>query len=645
MTTRRELRLWLSRNGSRVVGASSWLFPATGTDEVDAAAAEGLLTRGSAATSTTSRCEHYEGLWHVKCDDADAGNPIPVRVREHRLFAAQDLTQGEVETALTRMCLVLQGVFAAASPHLVATIALVLHNHPRFPQLRVPRSVVADGAAAPFATILDAAAAQRDNAGHPTVRSALRDVARGLAALHAHDVAHGDVRLENVVALSGAEYTVTCALANVVLCCDDEPSGRLLEHVPPEALHGPVVNAPGDMWALGVLALVLLRALGVTTSQTGELDASSDESPRKTATARVQRLRDEVAALGNASYDAKRIAAVVLACLTVDASARPTAAQMVAHLEGYLCDACAARMERVRSHDEALLACVAEGHADCAATIIGGGVSPNASRDGTTALMVAAVHGHVNCVHALARSGAALNAATPAGRLAVMEAAHAGRDGAVAALLELNAAYTAVDRKGWSALVLAAAGGHTKCVEVLLARAQSDRCVNARQLQAAVTVAAHAGHADVIRRLLREVPAAAFAAPSRGRPTVLMLATTSGCADAVAALLAHGLPPNERSEDGATALHLAARRGLVPCVDLLVQHGADVNVPDARGATPLMLAAAGGFTGCVAALLAAGADAAARQPTASALTAADHAAAAGHGALAATLQAAAARPC
>jgi ankyrin repeat protein len=85
-------------------------------------------------------------------------------------------------------------------------------------------------------------------------------------------------------------------------------------------------------------------------------------------------------------------------------------------------------------------------------------------------------------------------------------------------------------------------------------------------------------------------------------------AARSGDADALAPLLAHGLPPNLTNERGDTLLMLASYHHQAATVDLLLAHGADVERINDRGQTALGAATFTRDVGIVNRLLAAGAD-------------------------------------
>lgn len=73
-------------------------------------------------------------------------------------------------------------------------------------------------------------------------------------------------------------------------------------------------------------------------------------------------------------------------------------------------------------------------------------------------------------------------------------------------------------------------------------------------------------------------------------------------------MLADGIDPDTRTDDGGTPLMTAAADNHILLVDLLIEQGADVNASDQNGITPLMAAAFQGHTDIVTSLLEKGAD-------------------------------------
>lgn len=78
-------------------------------------------------------------------------------------------------------------------------------------------------------------------------------------------------------------------------------------------------------------------------------------------------------------------------------------------------------------------------------------------------------------------------------------------------------------------------------------------------------------------------------------------------AQAIAALVGHGLPVDFESKKGCTALMEAARAGVFPSIDMLVGCGANINFENKNGMTALMEACAEGRSHLVTAMVKRGA--------------------------------------
>jgi ankyrin repeat protein len=112
----------------------------------------------------------------------------------------------------------------------------------------------------------------------------------------------------------------------------------------------------------------------------------------------------------------------------------------------------------------------------------------------------------------------------------------------------------------------------------------------------ALHLAAHFGHADAARLLLRH------GADVRARSTnsldnePLHAALAGRSLDVARALLDAGADPNVAEHGGYAPLHQAAEPGDVPLIRLLIDRGARPDRKDDQGRTPLDLAQAGGHT-------------------------------------------------
>jgi ankyrin repeat protein len=112
-----------------------------------------------------------------------------------------------------------------------------------------------------------------------------------------------------------------------------------------------------------------------------------------------------------------------------------------------------------------------------------------------------------------------------------------------------------------------------------------------------------------LTRLLVVAGANLKATTRLGGYTPLLLASRSGNAAAIQALLEGGADPNSATVNGTTALMFAASTGRTDAVTLLLDKGADVNAKEkARDETALMFAAASGRADVIRLLTSRGAD-------------------------------------
>jgi ankyrin repeat protein len=243
-----------------------------------------------------------------------------------------------------------------------------------------------------------------------------------------------------------------------------------------------------------------------------------------------------------------------------------------------------------------------------------------ATRDarGLTALMHAAKHGHLDCVHNLLfRKGRVLRRSTCGsetsldlrdehGRTALTHALEHERTGVVTALLDAGADVQAVAGTETPLAYAAFKGNVPLVVALLRAGAVVDR-IYGDDRRTALVVACRHGRARAARALLDEGGDATHALLTGWTPLLLaakyghvavvrllLLANAEGC-------LEQALP------DGWTALMVGVQHGHVDVARVLLQAKADVEAYDSDGLTPLMIAARHGRTEMARMLLAAGA--------------------------------------
>jgi ankyrin repeat protein len=197
---------------------------------------------------------------------------------------------------------------------------------------------------------------------------------------------------------------------------------------------------------------------------------------------------------------------------------------------------------------------------------------------GGTALLAAAMGGHLDMVTLLREAGAADDLFT---------AALLGDSTLVRKLLADGASCEQTDHHGDTPLMWAAYKGHAHVVRALLEGGAAADTGN-KMGETALWWAAKQDH-PVVVTMLREAGA------SGGFVESALLGEVKALEDA----LNNGYDVEARSRSGDTALRAAAACGQIECLRLLLTHGADPNNVGVRGRTALMAAVE---RGCVAAI-------------------------------------------
>jgi ankyrin repeat protein len=192
-------------------------------------------------------------------------------------------------------------------------------------------------------------------------------------------------------------------------------------------------------------------------------------------------------------------------------------------------------------------------------------VPPSAEeRAGYTGLLAAAARGDAAAIRTLTAAGMNPDGRDGHGRTPLHVAAHGGHHEAMRALVAAGADPNVLERDRYDIVTIAAVAGDVPTLETALGLGGSARNVTSRYDGTALIAAAHLGHADVVRTLIRA-----------GAPLdhVNNLGFTALIESIV---LGDGGP---RHTDTLTAL---------------VAAGADLNLADRGGRTPLQLARARG---------------------------------------------------
>ena len=194
-----------------------------------------------------------------------------------------------------------------------------------------------------------------------------------------------------------------------------------------------------------------------------------------------------------------------------------------------------------------------------------------------TGLLAAASRGDETAIEALTAAGSRPDVRDAHGRTPLHVAAYGGHHGAMRALVAAGADPNALENDRYDIVTIAAVANDVRTLEVTLALGASAKNVTSRYDGTALIAAAHLGHADVVRTLIRA-----------GAPL-----------DHVNNLGWTALIESIVLGDGGPR-HTATLRALV-------EAGANVNLADRDGRTPLALARARGYGAMVTLLLQAGA--------------------------------------
>lgn len=205
-------------------------------------------------------------------------------------------------------------------------------------------------------------------------------------------------------------------------------------------------------------------------------------------------------------------------------------------------------------------------------------VAPTAAeRAAYTGLLAAAARGDTDQITALIARGAPVDERDAYGRTALHVAAYAAQHAAMRALVAAFADPNALEGDGYDIVTIAAVANDLPTLTVALGLGTSAKNVTSRYDGTALIAAAHLGHAEVVRTLIRA-----------------------------------GAPLDHVNNLGWTALIESIVLGdggarHTDTLTALVEAGANVNLADRNGQTPLALAQGRGYPAMVAVLRRAGA--------------------------------------
>ena len=204
-------------------------------------------------------------------------------------------------------------------------------------------------------------------------------------------------------------------------------------------------------------------------------------------------------------------------------------------------------------------------------------VSPSpAAHSRYTGLLAAAARGDAAEIQRLVAGGASPNVRDDYERTPLHVAAFNRQHEAMRALAAAGSDPNALERDRYDIVTIAAVAGDVPTLEVALAIGTSPRNITSRYDGTALIAAAHLGHADVVRTLIRA--GAPLDHVNNLGWTALIESIVLGDGgprhtDTLRALLDAGANPNLADRNGLTPLTLARARGYESMIRLLQQAG------------------------------------------------------------------------
>ncbi|CAB1414212.1 unnamed protein product, partial [Pleuronectes platessa] len=209
------------------------------------------------------------------------------------------------------------------------------------------------------------------------------------------------------------------------------------------------------------------------------------------------------------------------------------------------------------------------------------------NKHGTPPLLIAAGCGNIQIIEVLMRKGAEIQAHDKSGANAIYYAARHGHVETLRFLHEKKCPLDVQDKSGETALHVAARYGNVDVVNYLCSiRANPD--LSDREQETPLHCAAWHGYSTVARALCQS--GCHVDAKNREGESPLLTASARGFADIVECLVEHGADLQATDKDGHTALHLAVRRCQVEVVRRLLRHHCPLDQQDRHGNTPLHIA-------------------------------------------------------
>ncbi|KPP66080.1 death-associated protein kinase 1-like, partial [Scleropages formosus] len=227
------------------------------------------------------------------------------------------------------------------------------------------------------------------------------------------------------------------------------------------------------------------------------------------------------------------------------------------------------------------------------------------NKHGTPPLLIAAGCGNTQILQVLIKKGAEIDAHDKSGETALHVAARYGNVDVVQYLCSIRANPDMADRDEETPLHCAAWHGYSSVARALCA-AGCDVNVKNREGESPLLTAAARGFRDIVECLMER--GTDLNSVDKGGHTALHLAVRRCQLEVIRCLLSHRCHVEQQDRHGNTPLHIACKDGNLPIVSSLCEADATLDIPNKSGRTPLHLAAHNGALEIVRYLCVAGAN-------------------------------------
>uniref|UniRef100_A0A8C7ER29 Death-associated protein kinase 1 n=1 Tax=Neovison vison TaxID=452646 RepID=A0A8C7ER29_NEOVI len=225
------------------------------------------------------------------------------------------------------------------------------------------------------------------------------------------------------------------------------------------------------------------------------------------------------------------------------------------------------------------------------------------NKHGTPPLLIAAGCGNIQILQLLIKRGSRIDVQDKGGSNAIYWASRHGHVDTLKFLNENKCPLDVKDKSGETALHVAARYGHADVVQLLCSFGSNPNFQD-KEEETPLHCAAWHGYYSVARALCEA--GCNVNIKNREGETPLLTASARGYHDIVECLSEHGADLNASDKDGHIALHLAVRRCQVEVIQTLIGQGCSVDFQDRHGNTPLHVACKDGNMPIVVALCEAG---------------------------------------